>query len=43
MSVRNRGNIKNRNISDGEIITISMFGEILTIDSEKSFFRLLKR
>lgn len=42
-SIRNRRNIKDSKLSDSEIITISIVGELLTIDSEKSFFTLLKR
>lgn len=41
--VRNRRNIKDSKLSDSEIITISIVGELLTIDSEKVFFSLLKR
>ena len=43
MSIRNRRNIKDIKLSDSEIITISIVGELLTIDSEKSFFSLLKK
>lgn len=43
MKVRNRRNVKDSKLSDSEIITISIVGELLTIDSEKSFFSLLKR
>ena len=43
ISIRNRRNIKDSKLSDSEIITISIVGELLTIDSEKSFFNLLKR
>ena len=43
ISIRNRRNIKDSKLSDSEIITISIVGELLTIDSEKSFFSLLKR
>lgn len=43
MSIRNRRNIKDSKLSDSEIIAISIVGELLTIDSEKSFFSLLKR
>ena len=42
-SIRNRRNIKDSKLSDSEIITISIVGELLTINSEKSFFSLLKR
>ena len=43
MSIKNRRNIKDSKLSDSEIIAISIVGELLTIDSEKSFFSLLKR
>ena len=43
ISIRNRRNIKDSKLSDSEIITISIVGELLTIDSEKLFFSLLKR
>jgi hypothetical protein len=42
-NIRNRRNIKDSKLSDSEIITISIVGELLTIDSEKSFFSLLNR
>ena len=42
-SIRNRRNIKDSKLSDSEIITISIFGELLTtIDSEKSFLVIKK-
>ena len=43
IGIMNRRNIKDSKLSDSEIITISIVGELLTIDSEKSFFSLLKR
>ena len=43
ITVSNRHNIKDSKLSDSEIITISIVGELLTIDSEKAFFSLLKR
>ena len=43
IGIRNRRNIKDSKLSDSEIITISIVGELLTINSEKSFFSLLKR
>ena len=43
IGIRNKRNIKDSKLSDNEIITISIVGELLTIDSEKSFFSLLKR
>ena len=43
IGIRNKRNIKDSKLSDNEIITIRIVGELLTIDSEKSFFSLLKR
>lgn len=43
ISITNRRNIKDSKLCDSEIITISIIGELLTIDSEKSFFSFLKR
>ena len=43
MSIRNRRNIKHSKLSYSKIITISIVWKLLTIDSEKSFFSLLKR
>lgn len=43
MTVSNRRNIKDSKLSDSEIITISIVGELLIIDSEKVFFSLLKK
>jgi len=43
IDIRNRRNIKDSKLSDSEIIAISIVGELLTIDSEKSFFGLLNR
>ena len=43
MSITNRRNINDSKLSDSEIITISIVGELLTIDSEKALFSLLKR
>ena len=34
MSIRNRRNIKDRKLSDSEIITISIVGELLTIQKK---------
>lgn len=42
-SIKNRRNIGESKLSDSEIITISIVGELLTIDSEKSLYSLLKR
>ena len=38
INIRNRRNIKDSKLSNSEIITISIVGELLTIDSEKAFF-----
>ena len=43
INIRNRRNIHDSKLSDSEIITISIIGELLTIDSEKAFFSLLSR
>ena len=43
MSIRNRCNIKDSKLSDSKIITINIVGELLTIDSEKTIFSLLRR
>src|SRR5699024_3473663 len=43
INIRNRRNINDSKLSDSEIITISIIGELLTIDSEKAFFSLLSR
>ncbi len=42
-SIKNRRNIGESKLSDSEIISISIVGELLGIDSEKSFYSLLKR
>jgi len=36
--IKNRKNIDSAILSDSEIITISLVGELLTIDSEKAWF-----
>lgn len=41
--IANRCNIKNSIMSDSEIITISIIGELLTIDSEKAWFGFCKK
>lgn len=41
--IANRCNIKNSIMSDSEIITISIVGELLTIDSEKAWFGFCKK
>ena len=43
MTISNRRNIKDSELSDSEIVTISIVGELLTIDSEKALFNSLKR
>lgn len=43
IAIRDRRNIKDSKLSDSEIISVSIVGELLTIDSEKAFFSLLKR
>ena len=43
ISIRNRRNIKDRKLWNSEIITISIVGGLLIIDSEKVFFSLLIR
>ena len=43
ITVSDRRNIKDSKLSDSEIITISIVGELLTIASENAFFSLLKR
>ncbi|MGL5715729.1 MAG: IS982 family transposase [Paraclostridium sp.] len=43
ISITNRRNIKDSKLCDSEIVTISIVGELLTIDSENAFFSLLKR
>ena len=42
-SVRNRRNISQSKLSDSEIITISIVGEALTVDSEKAWFYFIKK
>lgn len=41
--IANRYNIKDSIMSDSEIITISLVGELLTIDSEKAWFGFCKK
>lgn len=43
VNIKNRRNICYSKLSDSEIITISIVQEILSIDSEKAYFRLIKR
>ena len=43
INIRNRRNIKDSKLYDSKIITISIVGELLTIDSEKAFFSLFSR
>nr|WP_181246077.1 MULTISPECIES: IS982 family transposase [Clostridium] len=42
-SIKNRRNISESKLSDSEIITISIVGEALTIDSEKAWFYFVKK
>ena len=42
-SIKNRRNILESKLSDSEIITISIVGEALTIDSEKAWFYFVKK
>jgi len=42
-SIKNRRNISKSKLSDSEIITISLVGEALTIDSEKAWFYFVKK
>lgn len=42
-SIKNRRNISESKLSDSEIITISLVGEALTIDSEKAWFYFVKK
>lgn len=41
--IKERRNIKDAILSDSEIITISIVGELLTIDSEKAWFGFCRR
>ena len=43
VSVSNRRNIKDAKLSDSEIITISICGELVGIDSEKAWFSFVKK
>lgn len=42
-NIRNRRNINDSILSDSEIITISIVGELLTIDSENAWFGFCKK
>ena len=42
-SIKHRRNISDSKLSDSEIITISIVGEALTIDSEKAWFYFVKK
>jgi hypothetical protein len=42
-SIKNRRNISQSKLSDSEIITISLVGEALTIDSENAWFNFVKK
>ena len=43
VSVSNRRNVKDAKLSDSEIITISICGELVGIDSEKAWFSFVKK
>ena len=43
LNIINRRSIKESKLSDSEISTISIVGELLIIDSKKAFFILLSR
>ena len=42
-AIKNRRNISESKLSDSEIITISLVGEALTIDSENAWFNFVKK
>lgn len=42
-SIKNRRNISDSKLSDSEIISISIVGEAITIDSEKAWFYFVKK
>ena len=42
-NIKNRRNISDSKLSDSEIISISIFGEAITIDSEKAWFFFVKK
>ena len=41
--IKNRRNISDSKLSDSEIISISIVGEALTVDSEKAWFYFVKK
>lgn len=41
--IKNRRNVNDSKMSDSEIITISIIGELLTIDSEKAWLGFCKK
>ena len=42
-SIRNRRNISDSKLSDSEVISISIVGEAITLDSEKAWFYFVKK
>ena len=42
-NIKNRRNISDSKLSDSEIISISIVGEAITIDSEKAWFFFVKK
>ena len=42
-NIKNRRNISESKLSDSEIISISIVGEAITIDSEKAWFFFVKK
>ena len=42
-SIRNRRNISDSKLSDSEVISISIVGEAITVDSEKAWFYFFKK
>lgn len=43
VSIKNRRNISDSKLSDSEIISISIVGEAITVDSEKVWFYFVKK
>ncbi|MDU1404073.1 MAG: IS982 family transposase, partial [Clostridium sp.] len=41
--IKNRRNISDSKLSDSEIISISIVGEAITVDSEKAWFYFVKK
>jgi hypothetical protein len=42
-SIKNRRNISDSKLSDSETISISIVGEAITVDSEKTWFYFVKK